>query len=158
MGETESGIVCGLPSEDSGSSCRQRVAKERTRLASVHNDDIRGVPLGLIEHLVILPNQNIKDTNSNDTSESISESGRRGRLRISCGEPEKRSGSRPDNCLWPQARDSSHDERGSGWPMMVHADDAMMLWAEPPRLPRPSVMPMFEWTFPDPIGASLPPQ
>src|SRR5665647_2631029 len=54
MGETESGIVCGLPSEDSGSSCRQRVAKERTRLASVHNDDIRGVPFGLIEHLVIL--------------------------------------------------------------------------------------------------------
>src|ERR1035437_3536200 len=53
MGETESGIVCGLPSEDSGSSCRQRVAKERTRLASVHNDDIRGVPFGLIEHLVI---------------------------------------------------------------------------------------------------------
>jgi hypothetical protein len=54
MGETESGIVCGLPSEDSGSSRRQRVAKERTRLASVHNDDIRGVPFGLIEHLVIL--------------------------------------------------------------------------------------------------------
>src|SRR5665647_269983 len=54
MGETESGIVCGLPSDDSGSSCRQRVAKERTRLASVHNDDIRGVPFGLIEHLVIL--------------------------------------------------------------------------------------------------------
>src|ERR1035437_9765578 len=54
MGETESGIVCGLSSEDSGSSCRQRVAKERTRLASVHNDDIRGVPFGLIEHLVIL--------------------------------------------------------------------------------------------------------
>src|SRR5450759_244193 len=54
MGETESGIVCGLPSEDSGSSCRQRVAKERTRLASVHNDDIRRVPFGLIEHLVIL--------------------------------------------------------------------------------------------------------
>src|SRR5450756_1904671 len=55
MGETESGIVCGLPSEDSGSSCcRQRVAKERTRLVSVHNDDIRGVPFGLIEHLVIL--------------------------------------------------------------------------------------------------------
>ena len=54
MGETESGIVCGLPSEDSGSSWRQRVAKERTRLASVHNDDIRGVPFGLIEHLAIL--------------------------------------------------------------------------------------------------------
>src|ERR1019366_7485288 len=39
--------------------------------------------------------------------------------------------------------------------MMVHADDAMMLWAEPPRLPRPSVMPMFERTFPGPIDVSF---
>src|ERR1035437_8463438 len=54
MGETESGIVCGLPSDSGSSCCRQRVAKERTRLVSVHNDDIRGVPFGLIEHLVIL--------------------------------------------------------------------------------------------------------
>src|SRR5450830_909544 len=117
MGETESGIVCGLPSKDSGSSCRQRVAKERTRLASVHNDDIRGVPSGLIEHLVILSESKQKIRISTTPQKLFLNLGSRSRLRMSCGEPEKRSGSRPDNCLWPQARDSPHDERGAVCPV-----------------------------------------
>src|SRR5450759_5152631 len=101
MGETEAGIVCSLPSEDSGSSRRQRVAKERTRLASVHNDDIRGVPFGLIEHLVILSEskQMIRiSTTPQKVFLSLAAA-------VDCGyraeSLKKRSGSRPDHCLWP---------------------------------------------------------